>query len=294
MSLSEPQRHTACLITGAEDLCPLPGFEKKHLVKSRSSGLVFDERIPTHEQLVAHYNTYPRSDFISPVTIKGYHALLDAFEPYRKTGRLLDIGCDVGHFLEVARERGWEVYGTEYTDEALQICQRKGINMAQGKLNPENYDAGFFDVITAFEVLEHINNPTEEVRNIYHLLRSGGLFYFTTPNFNSLERHYLGAAYNVIDYPEHLAYYTPKTVDLLMRTCGLRKKRILTTGVSFTRIRTSQGVSEEAYVSETSTDEQIRRKIDRSPLLQALKSTVNTILSMLKVGNSMKGYYIKP
>jgi 2-polyprenyl-3-methyl-5-hydroxy-6-metoxy-1,4-benzoquinol methylase len=67
--------------------------------------------------------------------------------------------------LEVAKRKGWEVYGTEYTDEAVAICAAKGINMIKGKLNPAHYAAESFDIITSFEVIEHINNPNEELSN---------------------------------------------------------------------------------------------------------------------------------
>ncbi len=62
--------------------------------------------------------------------------------------------------------------------------------MQEGKLNPKNYTDEEFDVITSFEVLEHINNPVEEIKIFHKLLRLGGLVYLTTPNFNSISRYY--------------------------------------------------------------------------------------------------------
>ena len=115
-------------------------------------------------------------------------------------------------FFEIASKRGWEVYGTEYTKDAINICKSKGINIQEGKLNPQNYLVEEFDVITSFEVLEHINNPIEEISNFYKILRKGGLVYLTTPNFNSVSRFYLKSDYNIITYPEHLSYYTTRTL----------------------------------------------------------------------------------
>jgi 2-polyprenyl-3-methyl-5-hydroxy-6-metoxy-1,4-benzoquinol methylase len=148
-----------------------------------------------------------------------------------------------------------------------------------------------FDVVVSMEVLEHINNPLEEINNIYKLLRKGGLFYFTTPNFNALERYLLKSDYNIISYPEHLCYYTKKTINYLLTNNGFRKKRLETTGISLTRIQTSRRASKEAFISASSTDERIRNSLERNKLLQIIKKGVNFILSLLGVGNSLNGWY---
>jgi 2-polyprenyl-3-methyl-5-hydroxy-6-metoxy-1,4-benzoquinol methylase len=136
------------------------------------------------------------------------------------------VGCGIGYFLEEAKKRGWEVYGTEFTDEAIEICEAKGINMQKGVLSPEDFDPNSFDVITSFEVLEHINNPQEEITNFHKILRKGGLVYLTTPNFNSLLRYRLKSAYNVITYPEHLSYYTKRTIHRLFKNKGFKNYKL--------------------------------------------------------------------
>lgn len=286
-------KHTKCLISGSEILKPLKGYEKDFLVKSKPVGFVFCSRIPTADELSAHYNKYSREDYLSPLTVKRYHQLLDEFEPYRQTGRILDVGCGVGFFLSVAKERGWEVYGTEYTDKAIAKCREKGINMQQGKLDPAWFPEGYFDIISSFEVIEHINNPVEEVTNMCRLLRKGGLFYFTTPNFNALERYLLKDKYNIIEYPEHLSYYTKRTVNYLLTHQGFARKKLVTTGVSVTRIKTSLRMSRERYVSSVSTDENIRLGMEKSGFKRAMKNAVNGLLNLFGIGNSLKGWYIK-
>lgn len=284
--------HKRCLISDSEKLEPLRGYEKNYLVKSSPVGFVFSARIPTEEELIACYEGYSREEFLSPVTAKRFNELLDQFEPYRKTGRILDIGCDTGLFLMEAKKRGWQVYGTEYTEKALQICRENGINMQHGKLDPAFYELESFDVITLMEVIEHINNPQEEIQNIKKLLRPGGLFYFTTPNFNSIERYILKSRYNVITYPEHLSYYTKKTADYLLRRFGFKKIRLTTTGVSLSRLRTSFG-KEESICGSTSADEVLRSKLEKGGLNQVIKKTMNGLLNLTSLGSSLKGWYVK-
>lgn len=293
-------QHTKCLLSGSEDLKPLKGYEDHYLVKSKPLGFVFCSRIPTEEELQAHYAQYSRVEYYSPITKKRYQQLLHEWEPYRKTNKILDIGCGTGFFLETAKEKGWEVYGTEYTTNAMEICKAKGINMQQGRLKAEWYAPEMFDIVTSFEVLEHINNPVEEVKNINTILRKRGLFYLTTPNFNAAERLILKDKYNVIEYPEHLCYYTPKTLNYLLSHNGFRKVQIMTTGISLSRIKASMGKGQEdkaqpceQVLSAGNTDEKWRRRIEANDLIKLGKNLINLVLDIFHVGNSLKAWYVK-
>lgn len=287
-----------CILCGSKRIVKLHGYEKDFLCKCRDCSFVFAYRKPTRQQLIDHYEGYGRNDYLSEITIRRYHEILDLFEKSRKTNRLLDVGCGIGYFLEVAKKRGWEVYGTEYTDKAIEICSAKGISMKQGPLNPANYEPGYFDVITSFEVIEHINNPQEELKNFYSLLRPGGLVYITTPNFNSLLRYYLKDKYNVLSWPEHLSYYTPGTLRKLMERSGFRKLFVKATGISLTRLKTSSAGKEaspsEVFIAEDSSDEQLRRKMESNPVLGFAKKIVNGILTFTGKGDALKGLFYKP
>ena len=176
----------------------------------------FSKRIPSSDELQKNYETYGRNDYLSPITIKRYNELLDYFKRYRRNNRILDVGCGIGYFLEIAKKRGWDVYGSEYTEEAVETCTKKGILMNLGALKASDYESNFFDIITSFEVIEHINNPVSEIKTIHQILRPGSLVYLTTPNFNSLSRYILKDKWDIIRYPEHLCYYTPSTLFYLL------------------------------------------------------------------------------
>lgn len=298
------EKHTSCLLCESKNIKALKGYEKHYLVKCSNCDFVFTERIPTLEELIKHYEGYGRNDYLSPITIKRYHELLDSFEPYRKTNKLIDVGCGIGHFLSIAKERGWEVYGTEFTDEAIEICEKKGIKMQQGVLNPENYNSEEFDIICSFEVIEHIYNPLQEVANFNKILRVGGAAYITTPNFNSISRRYLKADWSVIEYPEHLSYYTAKTLNKVFNDHGFKKKWIQTTGVSVTRLkgtldRRKDKNKEELrdtpmeLVGAQTPDEALRQKFENNRILGFAKSSLNSILTTAKIGDSMKALFEK-
>ncbi len=287
-----------CPVSGSEDLEIMQGYEHDYLVKSRPLGFVFCSRIPSEQELLLHYEKYNRDEYYSPITRIRYRELLDEFEPFRKTNKILDMGCGTGFFLEEAKAKGWEVYGTELSESAIKICEAKGITMQKISLSGGIFNDGMFDVITSFEVVEHINNPFEMVKDMYKILRKGGLVYLTTPNFNAVERYILKSKYSIIEYPEHLIYFTAKTLNYLFTKNGLRRKRIRTTGISFSRLKLNLTKdrnieNNEIFMSEKSTDEIIRNKTQSNILFKIILKVANGLLNFFKVGNSLKGWFIK-
>jgi 2-polyprenyl-3-methyl-5-hydroxy-6-metoxy-1,4-benzoquinol methylase len=272
----------------------LKEFERAHLCKCRSCGFIFSRQIPTESEILDYYTeSYELTSYLSSVTIKRYTELLDSFEVHRKTNKILDIGCGNGYILEIAKQRGWEVYGIELTDHSIAICEKKGIQMLKGPIDINSFPAETFDVITSLEVIEHICTPKKELALLHSFLRKDGIMYVTTPNFNALLRYRLGKDYDVINYPEHLSYYTAKTLRSVFRKSGFRTLKIQASGMSLTRFKTSKGKSNQEYVSETSDDELLRHRIEKRAHLRILKRITNWWLNLFKIGNSLKGIFQK-
>lgn len=286
--------HTTCLLCGSDQLKDLDRFSTAYLTQCQACDFVFSRRIPEVEELDEYYSShYDVTRYFSPITEKRYNELLDKFEAERKTNKILDIGAGYGFFLEVAKKRGWEVYGTEVTEEAIKLCENKGITMLEGTLESINFGELQFDVVVCIEVLEHLNTPKSFTQKVHELLRSDGLFYLTTPNFDNVLRYWLKERYDVIGYPNHLCYYTPKTLRKLMIDAGFSEEAVKTTGLSVTRIKTSKGQSDQEYVCETSDDEMLRYRIEKNATMRALKTTANGMLDLLKIGDSLKGTFRK-
>src|SRR4051812_49141965 len=125
--VSETQFQDHCLICSGLNLKHFKYFKHAFLVKCKDCGFVFCEKIPDSDELRDYYNNYPEIQSISPVTIKRFEELLDGFEPFRKTNNILDIGFGDGYLLEVAKRKGWNVYGTEYSEKLASKGASKGI-----------------------------------------------------------------------------------------------------------------------------------------------------------------------
>lgn len=282
-----------CLLCNSVSIQPLQGYEKDYLVKCRDCGFVFCQRIPTSDELNTHYNKYVRGNSLSEITIKRYEELLEKFEPYRETNNIIDVGCGDGFFLQVAKQRGWNVYGTEFTDKAVEVCSAKGISMIKGPLNPANYSKDFFDIVTSFEVIEHINNPIDEILKFKTILRHGGIAYVTTPNFNSVSRDLLKGKWSIIEYPEHLSYYTASTLKKLFTGNGFEKVKVSVSGISVDRIRQGFRAGKSSSPASSGSDEGIRRKAESSSFYKFAIKTLNKFLDFTSKGDVLKGTFKK-
>jgi SAM-dependent methyltransferase len=278
-----------CLLCSGTEFTEVYPDQHFGLIKCSKCDFIFFIKIPSEEDLIANYNNYPRTDDISPITIKRYKELLKVLEKYRTNNKIIDIGCGNGHFLNEAKKQNWEAFGTEFTDKAVEICKSKGLSIQKGVLNVSNYEAGSFDCLIFIEVLEHINNPLEELEKFHYLLRKGGVLYITTPNFNSFASKYLKWNWNCIEYPEHLCYYTPKTIDAALSKAGFSKVDLKTSGFSISTLKKKSNT----HSGNNNETERYRELAENEVFFSLLKKLVNFFLNIFNLGDTIKAVYTK-
>lgn len=283
-----------CNVCNSSEFRAMPGYEDAHLQQCSNCSFVFSSVIPSGQTLDRIYeDEFNRTTYLSPITIIRYKEILRELKPYRKTNRILDIGAGCGFFLEIAKQEGWEVVGTEISKHCVELCEEKGIEMHLGELASIPLDENSLDAVVSLEVIEHLSDPSHFVSEIHRILRPGGITYISTPNFNAILRYRLKAVYDVISYPIHLCYFTKKTIRKIFSSNGFKVKKVKTTGYSITRKKTSKGISNQDFVSETSDDEMLRYRIEYNGFLRFSKDFINFWLNLIGVGDSLKGYFIK-
>lgn len=149
-------------------------------------------------------------------------------------GKLLDIGVATGFFMSIAQKRGFEVAGIELSDFAAKKGRENGLNVITGDLFTANFGAESFDVVTLFDVLEHVPDPKRLIAEVTRVLRPNGLIIVNTPDAESLWAKFLGKRWQLIMPPEHINYFSPKNLSNYLMNNGYEVKIDTKIGKKFT------------------------------------------------------------
>lgn len=149
---------------------------------------------------------------------------LRAVEKYQKGGELLEVGCGTGTFLEEALRSGrWQVTGIEPTQHAANYVRNKlDIPVIQDNFSKVQLIENSYDVIAMWNVVEHLENPIDDLRYAYRLLKSGGWLVFAIPNLESWDAHVFGKYWVGWDLPRHLYYFSIPMVKRILPTLGFQ------------------------------------------------------------------------
>jgi 2-polyprenyl-3-methyl-5-hydroxy-6-metoxy-1,4-benzoquinol methylase len=140
-----------------------------------------------------------------------------------RPGTALDCGCGQGLLLHGLRERGWNVVGTELTDEAARFARSVlSLNVLVGDLSDLQLKDGAYDVIILRHVLEHVDDPAGVLREARRRLRNGGLVLVAVPNFGSVEAGVWKRHWFHLDVPRHVTHFTPTTLRRLLEEAQFR------------------------------------------------------------------------
>ncbi len=199
--------------------------------------------------------------------------------------RLLEVGCGGGLLLRVAQRLGWDVYGTEISPSCCELLGKwLSERLWQGELPSAPFAPDSFDLIIFMEVLEHLQDPLGYLHAAYRLLRPGGMLYLTTPNYQGLSRSLLGHRWHVIG-DEHLNYFNPSSLKLMVQRAGFKVASVRTTGLDLASTRIV-GLA-TACDHKESTHTTSRRSVKHRLIAGAIRF-VNSALSALRLGDTLR------
>ncbi len=149
-------------------------------------------------------------------------------------GRLLDVGCATGFFLELARGRDWYVEGVEVSDYAAREAQKKGLPVVQGKVTTFQPVAAGFDAITLWDVFEHLTDPEESLETISRLMNEDGVLVLTTPDATSFWARLMRTRWHQLHPPVHVICYSRRGIAAMLESHGYRVEKITIVAKRFT------------------------------------------------------------
>jgi len=225
-----------CPLCGSDELMPFCEDSGMTYQVCAGCGLVFLNPRPAPQALSGDTDT-ARDQEGSPAApsawslprVRGFEKGADLIRSHVRRGRLLDIGCGDGRFLSIMYERSeLELYGLEpNAPEAARASSLLGLDVFQGTLEEAEYDDGYFDVITMWDVLEHVYDPARELREVRRVLHDGGLLLARVPNlpYFRLKQAVAGGymrsrGITIFNPRHHLTYLNRDTARLLLQGAG--------------------------------------------------------------------------
>ena len=138
-------------------------------------------------------------------------------------GDALDVGCGTGEFLLALRDRGWSVLGQEVNANAAGIAIEAGLDVRTCSLDRCGFEAESFDLVTLWDVVEHLPDPVSTLREIRRILRPGGLLVLSTPDLKSLDSRLFAGWWHGLEIPRHLVLFGPETMRQALQRAGFEK-----------------------------------------------------------------------
>lgn len=251
-------------------------------------GCRFVGRSPSQAEIDAVYATYYSGGMQIPQFVRErLREIVRSFEPFRSTGRLLDVGYGAGTLLSVAEEEGWDCWGTEVSQDALQLGRQRGWQVVDGDFCVAALPEDWFDVVCMVEVLEHLRSPLDYMRQAMRVLRPGGLFYATTPHGASLNSRLLGVRWSIYSAPEHLQLFNAASTRGALERSGFVRIAIRTEGLNPTEIL-NRVTRREPTMTRNEAAYALNERLSSGKIRPLLKRQLNTALSLTRWGDTLK------
>ena len=226
--------------------------------------------------------------------------IVRGFEKFRQTNKFLDVGCGAGTIMTTAKSENWQVEGTEVSAPAVEYVRKNGFSVFHGDLLDADFAPNSYDVITAVEVLEHVPDPRKMLIKINELLRPGGLFWATTPHGHGLSARVLGKDWTCVSPPEHLHLFSVEGVKILLKDAGFNNLKIYTHGTNPAEIYNAFKPQKSVDANQPNnqfdrvqTCYQLNEALTSSSWRKTVKSSLNSILNVASLGDSLKIWAIK-
>lgn len=215
--------------------CTSTGYGKHHaIVKCAQCGLVFANPRNNGQEVLERYEKVE-----DPLYFEERQGRVITFEKHLRPlhqlvgppeGRkLLDIGAHIGIFVEIANRAGWQATGIEPSHWSVEVARQLGTELLEGTLATSNLPQNYFDVVTLWDVIEHLPDPMEEMNQVFRVLKPGGWVVIHTMNVESLFAKLMGANWPWF-MEMHLYYFSEKTLCQLLQSANFEWRLSQTQG----------------------------------------------------------------
>ncbi len=214
----------SCPVCGANQAQPRLEKGELQLVQCSACAMIYANPVATDFASGRFYNGTAADYYLCPPKLESDYAPvrfgreLRLFRRHCRGGAVLDVGCSSGAFLYQLAHRfpgNYEGLGMDASGPALDYAETRSVRVLRGDFLAHDFGEKRFNAITFWAVLEHVLEPHAFLAKAWSILQPGGLCFVLVPNMGSLAYRLLGAKYRYI-YPQHLNYFTRRTMGLLV------------------------------------------------------------------------------
>jgi len=251
------------------------GEYNNDIVKCNKCGMIYSNPQPTQKELSTLYKSVIDNKYLEETAAREKTFNLSLKQLHRfitPPGKLMDIGCYTGTFMETAKDKGWTVSGIELSDWASNIAKNKNIGKVYNKpINKLLLPYENFDLITLWDVIEHLPNPKQILKDLSRFLKPDGIIALSTHFIDSLSARILGKHYPFL-MDMHLSHFSQKTIKRILNDSGFEiikiypHKRILRSGYFLDKLSNITPVGGR-FISELNKNKYISERFIRVGLL---------------------------
>lgn len=197
------------------------------IVKCKVCGLIYtNPRLNKSEIHLAYSNDDAVNKKRNKQSNINYHVWrferrIKEIEKFKLNGKMLDVGCGNGYFLQAAKERGWDCTGVEFSKNNVNFAiENFGLNIIEGDVESIKFEENTFDVVVLNDVIEHLHDPMNTLLEINRILKNEGIVVIFTMDAGSLNAKLTGKRWTFIGPHAHLYYFTKKTLHSIIENSG--------------------------------------------------------------------------
>ena len=269
-------RTRVCPVCSSTDYVKIFSKEGGTYVKCRSCSMVYLNPVFKDEAIIEYYKTNhtEQAEVVESDTdnfyVNIYNGGLDSIQKVvTNIYNILDVGCSSGTFLDLAKKRGLNTYGIELNKSEFEFAKNKGHMVYNDLLENISFETKF-DIITMWDVFEHIVDGEFYLNCMKNLLSSEGVIFLQIPSSDSLAARILQEHCNMFDGLEHVNLYGVGTIKKLATQCGL-EVLALKTVISEIGVMNNFLNYDNPYLGNTTNKEFIPNIIDEEKLHETLQ-----------------------
>jgi 2-polyprenyl-3-methyl-5-hydroxy-6-metoxy-1,4-benzoquinol methylase len=234
--------------------CPACGYENKNKVfkkygfthnRCQKCLTLFCSPRPTDEDLVEYYTKFESALYLREILLK---TDIDrkVIQHLSRTSKIIkelkiffndnvlttaDIGAGTGSFSRALKDSNFfkKVIAFDFNEECVMTCNRNGIEAYQGSIN--RIEDNSIGLLTMNDLVEHLSSPLFFLKKCYSKIISNGMIFITTPNGEGFDFKILNDKTVNITPPEHLNYFNPNSIKILMKRAGFKIVKVGTPGI---------------------------------------------------------------